>query len=227
MEHNAYIICEYCGILIHVGSNHIALCSNNHTQNYSENIGILKCYSCGLANQSYSNSQIRKESRARCQICVKNNIITKHMPYKELAFCGISNINTKLYNSIWKINYDKVKELLTNGANPNYICQDFADVNNVYRALYNFDGIIKSCNDVTQPTTPLKLCVFKFSDCMLTQEKQPELIKIAKLLIIHGANTTDAVKYFESRYGKKSITTMPYSVWYIFYELLKNNIDVQ
>ena len=69
--------------------------------------------------------------------------------------------------------------------------------------VYNSDGTERPEIDEYQPTTPLKLCVFRYSDCML---REPDLLNIRNmctLLIKYGANDFEAaIKLFESRYGK-------------------------
>ena len=45
------------------------------------------------------------------------------------------------------------------------------------------------------------MCVFKLSDCTLTEVDKQHLIEIVKILIKYGANKEDAKKYFEKRYG--------------------------
>ena len=213
IDNNTFIICEYCGILINITDNHIETCCPIN------NIDTLLCYSCGSIDQPFSNSQLQKHNLARCQSCVKNNITTKHMPHYSAAFDGVTNINTELYNSIANINYNQVKILLDNGANPNYIVQDFVRVNGKYRALYNSDRSEKAANDPTQPFTPIKLCIFRFSDCTLIDNDQLKLIEIAKLLIAKGADCINACQYFKSRYG--NVTNRADSdIWKQFYNLL-------
>mmetsp|Transcript_44487 Transcript_44487/g.69571 ORF Transcript_44487/g.69571 Transcript_44487/m.69571 type:complete len:109 (+) Transcript_44487:252-578(+) len=69
------------------------------------------------------------------------------------------------------------------------------------RALYREDGHELPEEDVVQPTTPLKLCVFRFSDCLLSNEQRLSLLSIAGLLIEHGADKESALQYYEDRYG--------------------------
>jgi hypothetical protein len=52
-----------------------------------------------------------------------------------------------------------------------------------------------------QPCTPLRLVVFRISDCCLTRSQMATFCDIAKLLISHGADAVDACDYMCSRYG--------------------------
>ena len=202
MTDEIYILCEYCGILTDINDNHISLCAKDSSANYNEQEGIISCYSCGMKNQQYSKSQMQKLELARCRTCVENNVTTKFMPYQDVAYNGASHLNVELYDNIANLNYQKVIELLNNGADPNYIRQEFMNINDMLRPLYNHDATEKSERDQTQPNTPIKLCVFRFSDCLLNDNDRMTLIDIANILITHGADTRSAFQYFISRYGQ-------------------------
>jgi hypothetical protein len=174
----------------------------------------------------------------------------------------MTSINKELTDCVSKINLQRVTWLLEHNADPNYIRQasyfykgkwcdgfkrDLVPLETIRFFVetlpkkcdaYNTDGTEKRDMEPDQPTTPLKLCVFRFSDCMLTEEDQLTLIRIAKVLIQHGAHKTEALEYFISRYGTASNkvgcsravnfvkcctpdNNNTNDVWIVFYELLK------
>jgi hypothetical protein len=67
---------------------------------------------------------------------------------------------------------------------------------NKHLLSYNIDGSEKSEIDKYHPTTPLKMCVFRFSDCYVNDFDRLTIIKIAKLLIQFGASVDDAKEYY-------------------------------
>ena len=53
-----------------------------------------------------------------------------------------------------------------------------------------------------QPDRPLKLVMFRISDCLLTDEKIQSFKTIAELLLANGADPISAMQIAESRYGE-------------------------
>ena len=95
-------------------------------------------------------------------------------------------INEKLMEAVESFNWHAVKEYLDRGANPNY-CR-FKDED--------------SPNGLMQPTTPLRMVMFRISDCDLTDQDLGQFREIAKLLVEYGADTKPAMQIAEVRYGK-------------------------
>ena len=60
-------------------------------------------------------------------------------------------------------------------------------------------------NDPHQPFSPLRLVLFRISDCCLTPAQSASFPAIAKLLVSHNADAADALGYFSSRYGRPDI----------------------
>jgi hypothetical protein len=167
---------------------------------------ILWCFGCGEPNKKYSSSQIRKEDKARCYECVSGNKIHKYEPYDHLCYYSydniqIANINKQLEYYTGMLDLVAIYKLLLAGANPNYKRQCVFRGNNMFKTyrLYNADGSESPEEDDEQPTTPLKLCVFKFS-CLEEKDKFV-IIEIAKLLIKFGANKEEAIAYYKMIYG--------------------------
>ncbi len=214
MNKEKYIKCKYCSGIYNYNNNHVFNCNK---QEY--------CYSCGEKNKNYSNSQLTKENKARCTDCVLNKNIHKFAPYLHLyeKSCRVDlmHINAQLIYYVWNLNLQQINKLLQQNANPNYNRQDIFFDNNEYKYLYwyNEDGTEKMEDDDDQPTNPLKLCVFMLSNCLFTTKEKHIIIKIAELLIEYGANTEDAIAFFERRYG---IVVKNDDNFNTFYKLLKN-----
>ena len=198
MEAEKYIRCPYCSNLFNYNENHPMTCTSNYQDGK-----ILWCFGCGESNKEYSSSQTQKEDKARCTECVSGNKIHKYEPYDYLYYSNYNNniqninINKQLEHSVGCLELDITNELLMAGANPNYKRQL------TFRPylLYNADGTECPEEDDEQPTTSLKLCVFRFSDCCLEEKDKIVIIEIAKLLIRFGANKEEAIAYYKMRYG--------------------------
>jgi hypothetical protein len=96
------------------------------------------------------------------------------------------DINEKLMEAVERFNWQAVKECLDLGANPNY-CR-FKDED--------------SPNGLMQPTTPLRMVMFRISDCDLTDQNLVQFREIARLLTEYGADPKPAMQIAEARYGK-------------------------
>ena len=220
MSLEQYIKCPYCSKTIKNNENHFNICTPNYI-----NEKLLWCFSCGKTNKIYTSSQLAKEDKARCSDCVKNNIINKFEPYDYLYELSRSdknqNINKQLENAVAQLNLTKVCELLLLNVNLNYVRQDtfFCSIKQKRLLSYNADGSEKPDFDENQPTTPLKLCVFRFSDCLNSESDRSTIIKISEELIKFGASAIEGKEYYESRYGIPASTD---GLWYTFYKLLCN-----
>ena len=212
METEKYVICKYCSALSKYEENHVSNCSM--IMNYTNVDGILRCYSCGNENKTYSASQLAKEYQARCTDCVNNKKTTKFEPFAHLYSSNYNNIksdsysiNKQLMYYVSSLDIQKVEELLQQGANPNYNRQlTFYDDKFTFQHI---DVCDKDGNEVPeideyQPTTPLKMCVYRYSDCMLNTVDLNRIRNMVVLLIKYGATTDgikDAIHLFHSRYG--------------------------
>lgn len=220
MSEEHYIKCPYCSKTIKYGDPHLDSCTPNYIDGQ-----LLWCYSCGEKNGEYSTSQLKKEDNARCFDCVKNGKIKKFEPYDYLSRyiphkINLASIDKQLENAVSYSDIEKVNELLLLNANVNYVIQEtvYCPIRHTHLFSYNIDGTEKPELDENQPTTPLKICVFKFSDCCLTDIERLKIIEIAKQLIKFGASVYEAKEYYESRYGKNPKNDL----WNTFYELLCN-----
>ncbi len=80
----------------------------------------------------------------------------------------------------------KVESLIKKGADPNYIDPDYDNIK----------------DREAQPYTPLRLVIFRISDCLLQEKDLEKFAKIAALLVRAGADPKPAIELSESRYGK-------------------------
>ncbi|MEW6469987.1 MAG: hypothetical protein AB1458_13750 [Bacteroidota bacterium] len=95
---------------------------------------------------------------------------------------GGKDINEALMDAVADCKMEEVKRCLEQGADPNY----FRPVGDNHM----------------QPTTPLRLLMFRLSDSLLEDHHFPKLAEIAKLLLKYGADPKPALEIAEHRYGK-------------------------
>jgi hypothetical protein len=100
----------------------------------------------------------------------------------------------KFMDAIVHHDVDLVDDYLKAGANPNYNNEEPYRGGNVNDVGYV--GIEH------QPTTPLKMVVFRISDCMLKEPDWEEFLQITKLLLAAGADPEPAILLSEHRYGE-------------------------
>jgi hypothetical protein len=170
----------------------------------------LHCFACRCqVAAEFSATQIsRFESGvpARCQACVASGRV-------ELAeLPATPTLNQRLTESVADAHVPvaDVEALLLDGADPNYTRQAALPV--VYamgipwraRGLWRPDGTEWPEDDPEhcQPTTPLKLVVFRISDCMLGDAELRRFRAVAEVLIAAGADRAPAVAHAEGRYGE-------------------------
>ena len=64
-----------------------------------------------------------------------------------------------------------------------------------------------------QPDQPLKMAMFRLSDCFLTAEQEAELANIATILLRYGADPLPAMCIAEFRYGPYAENDCPWKAW--------------
>ena len=97
-----------------------------------------------------------------------------------------ANINDELMDAVTFCKLQVVEECLENGADPNYTIKIEE----------------REDDDIFQPTTPLKLVMFRISDSLLEDKDLKQFTKISKLLLRYGADPEPAMQIAEARYGK-------------------------
>lgn len=182
--------------------------STEHMDNCYPNATNGGCFSCGSTTNQMTNSQRAKELFARCTSCVASRRIEKYAPYEHLYFVldywddrSHLGLDKQLMKSVSGIDRSTVEQLLFSGANPNYCRQESVVKHGRLIWVYDADGTPIPESDCGQPSTPLKLCVFRMSDCRLGIEERQTLVEIAELLIQRGANRSGVAEFFRSRYG--------------------------
>src|SRR5688572_11712818 len=112
------------------------------------------------------------------------------------------NLNEQLMRAVEDFDLARVAECLKQGADPSYM---------QYPDSEEPSGLI-------QPTTPLRMVMFRISDNFLNDDDLIIYGKIAKLLLQHGADPAPAMFIAEERYGKydPNMGSSPFlDVWHI------------
>jgi hypothetical protein len=113
------------------------------------------------------------------------------------------NINEQLMDAVAYIDLKAVKRCLESGADPSYI--QHGDENDPVGTM--------------QPTTPLRMVMFRISDNLLVEGDLKQFAEIAKLLLSYGADPKPAMEIAEHRYGKYQPTNFGENafldVWHI------------
>jgi hypothetical protein len=110
-------------------------------------------------------------------------------------------LNEELMRAVEAFDIEAVKNCLERGADPNYTLHPDEDKS---------DGTM-------QPTTPLRMVMFRISDCDLPKEGFSQYKEIARLLLHHGADPKPAMQIAEHRYGEYDPTeSNPFmDVWHV------------
>ncbi|WOG25743.1 hypothetical protein [Endozoicomonas sp. 8E] len=95
-------------------------------------------------------------------------------------------VDEELMEAVSYHDFERVEDCLNRGADPSYRQSTDQD----------------DPNGFIQPITPLRLVMFRISDCLLNDEDLKEFYKIARCLLDHGADPRPAIKIAEERYGK-------------------------
>jgi len=95
-------------------------------------------------------------------------------------------MSESLMEAVERNDVEAVRECLARGADPNYA-----------RVLDGYEP-----DHGHQPTTPLRLVMFRISDSLLDDRGLEQLAAIARLLLQHGADPKPAMRLAELRYGK-------------------------
>ncbi len=94
-------------------------------------------------------------------------------------------LNKVLMDAVASCDPKRVSQCLKDGADPNY--HEAADDQRE--------------NPDWQPSTPLRMVVFRLSDCLLKSDDLDSLRVIAKMLLKSGADPKPAMQLAELRYG--------------------------
>ena len=93
------------------------------------------------------------------------------------------DLDLQLMDAVTYRRVEEVKQLLDQGANPNFYYDKFD---------YDLEA---------QPTTPLRAVVFSISDALLTDKDLEQFIPIVKMLLEYGADPEPAKNLSNKRYG--------------------------
>jgi hypothetical protein len=96
----------------------------------------------------------------------------------------VLSLDEKLLRAVGDVDFGAACEALTAGANVNY------------------NRPISPNEDPSdQPTSPLRMILFRLSDCLLTDAEDDTLIRLAHLLLAWAAEPEPAIEIAEARYG--------------------------
>ena len=93
---------------------------------------------------------------------------------------------SELCDAVARLDVEQVKQLLALGHDPNGVRRLWWDDEN---------------DDELQPSRPLKMVVFRLSDCTHTEIENDALAQIARALLDAGADPHNALQLAEARYG--------------------------
>ena len=208
MTSDKYLLCEYCGELFpkdFEGKRHDTYsdgCPNglNDDETYEKEY---PCFSCNSFENAKSNSQKTRGWKGRCKICVKDKNYSryKHFPYTDIS----KKHPVSLFNdALCDADIEKVKEYISAGIDPNVKRQlwEHDQLLSRYLPIWKNDGSIYEEVSKAQPITPLKLVVFRISDCFLDVDDLQRFKAVAEILVEAGADKIEAIAYAKRRYGE-------------------------
>jgi hypothetical protein len=105
---------------------------------------------------------------------------------RELDFVAEPSRGEALMDAVSAYDVKEVERCLAAGADPNHREFDDRDEPNGY----------------LQPTTPLRMVMFRISDALLDERGLEQFAEVARVLVAHGADPMPAMQIAESRYGK-------------------------
>ena len=171
-----------------------------------------RCYSCGHSPPGViiSGTQRNKYGgAARCQACVSGGNVERWVPPQPVH--PQEGPQEELFEAVSNFDVSRVQELLRSGADPNCPRQAVARNDRVRLVsgacsarlvkLFTRDGTPLPDEEPGQPTTPLKLVVFRISDCLLGVAELAAFKLVAEVLLTAGADPIPAVEYARERYG--------------------------
>ena len=210
MSSDKYLLCEYCGELFpkdFEDKRHDTYpdgCPNAPNDDDETYEKKYPCFSCNSFENAKSNSQKTRGWKGRCNICVKDENYSryKHFPCGDVS-CEhpVSLFNDAICNA----DIEKVKEYISAGIDPNVKRQlwEYDHLMNKYHPIWKNDGSIYEEVARGQPTTPLKLVVFRISDSFLEVNDLQRFKAVAELLVDAGADKIEAIAYARSRYSER------------------------
>lgn len=202
-EKGLHAICEFSGELKPLGE--LNRCGTPDVEEPDH------CYTCGQGPMEFNSSQAAKGSHARCPECVNLRRTGRFQAFRQRATQGDQDVHFELMKAVEEINDANVLRALEAGANPDcarpLVVRD--PQTGLHRAMYLADGTAVPQVAPEQPTSPLKMAVFRISDCMLDETSRLRLVTIARRLIEHGAPVEAARGLFELRYGSPDADPEP------------------
>jgi hypothetical protein len=200
-----YFKCFYCGILYSANEDReIDLAHSAEVclmmETFREEIDRIECFSCGTREAAlFSHSQIAKQRKMRCNICIEAKKSDRH---RRNYFSFVGPART-LVDAVCNHDLEAFERFLQADVDVNAHRQLTIrdEVQGMWRFVYDEDGNPMPDNQEYQPTTPLKMVVFRISDCCLGPSEHDIYYTMAVRLIERGAARQSAWDYYVSRYG--------------------------
>lgn len=210
MQHDQYLICEYCNNLFPIqsptGTRHDRYPNGCSEIQNSDDEEIVACWTCDSNTNRITNAQKSKYGwKARCVVCVNDGVQDRFKRYNVKELAGKTQVSL-LEAAVSAANISETKKVLNDGADPNGKRQlwDWETVNGKrgLQPIWKSDrSIYPIPTDQDEPDTPLKLVFFRVSDCLLEDDDLDRFVIIAKLLAAAGADQAEAIAYAKNRYG--------------------------
>ncbi|KAJ3178849.1 hypothetical protein HDU85_005042 [Gaertneriomyces sp. JEL0708] len=208
MSGQKYLLCEYCRAF-YLKDPHGE--ERRHDQypdgcatgiDYGGNVS--NCYSCCEATRRITSSQRYKHGpRARCADCIEKGKTARCKQFDSFMMAA----KTRAYmlrEAVAEADVEAVTRCLSSGYDPNMKQQlvEFDEISDRFLPIWNSDKSVYESNQQDQPTTPLKLVVFRLSDCTLKAEDFRRYKVITQLLLDAGGDRAEAVRYAKYRFGE-------------------------
>lgn len=194
-----YLRCPHCNVLAPLPSDHaLGACTAPLPR---------ACFSCdqppppapGAAPFSARQlARLEAGEPARCARCVAAGATARHVLPPPPP-----TLSQELEEAVGAVDEARVAALLARGADANAVRQRGVSLGGRWRDLFSPSGAPLPEVDVehAQPTTPLKLAVFRAADNSLGPEDLARLARVARLLLQHGALAEPALRFMERRHG--------------------------
>ncbi|KAI8995796.1 hypothetical protein BC832DRAFT_595936 [Gaertneriomyces semiglobifer] len=220
-----YLLCEFCGAF-YLKDAHAE--ERRHDQypdgcaagiDYGGNIS--DCYSCcGNTHQITSSQRSKHGPRARCVACIEKGETARFKKFDTFMRAAKTPAHI-LREAVAETDVEAVERCLSRGYDPNMKQQlvEFDEINGRFLPIWNADGSVYERNEQDQPTTPLKLVVFRLSDCTLKPEDFRRYKVITQVLLDTGGDRAEAVRYAKYRFGEEyeiKLTTYKEAMFGIF-----------
>lgn len=169
---------------------------------YSDGEGIY-CFTCGASNGDVfsmaQKSRAEKGSSARCNDCIAKGLQSRFRP--PIQYPARWAAGQRLMHFVSAINVEGVREMLEGHGADIANHNRHLDLGLIHGHAWDEQGLPWPDTDKFQPFSPLRMVVFRISDCCLSLGDLKQFLLIAQLLIDAGSDPVDAAAFLQQRYG--------------------------